>query len=67
MLQFSYIERGLFLETDSHGIKLNTSLLFKFIAETPKEKGKRKKQKSPESHEGTYFVAELFCFVKPRY
>ena len=67
MLQFSYIERGLFLETDSHGIKLNTSLLFKFIAETPKEKGKSKKQKSPESHEGTYFVAEPFCFVKPRY
>ena len=67
MLQFWCIERGLFLETDSLGIKLNTSLLFKFIVETPKEKGKRKKQKSPESDEGTHLVAEPFCFVKLRY
>lgn len=46
-------------------MKLNTSLLFKFIVETPKEKGKRKKQKSPEWDEGTHLVAEPFCFVKP--
>ena len=41
------------------------TLLFEFIVETPKEKGKRKKQKSPESDEGTHLVAEPFCFVKP--
>ena len=40
-------------------------MLFEFIVETPKEKGKRKKQKSPESDEGTHLVAEPFCFVKP--
>ena len=65
MLQFWYIERGLFFETELLCIKLNTSLLFEFIVETPKEKGKRKKQKSPESDEGTHLVAEPFCFVKP--
>ena len=65
MLRFWYIERGLFLETELLGIKLNTSLLFEFIVEAPKEKGKRKKQKSPESDEGTHLVAEPFCFVKP--
>ena len=65
MLQFWYIERGLFLETDSLGIKLNTSLHFKFTIETPKEKGKRKKQKSRELDEGTHLAAEPFCFVKP--
>ena len=43
----------------------NMTLLFEFIVETPKEKGKRKKQKSPESDEGTHLVAEPFCFVKP--
>ena len=46
-------------------MKLNTSLLFKLIVETPKEKGKRKKEKSPEWDEGTHLVAEPFCFVKP--
>ena len=61
MLQFWYIERGLFLETDS----LNTSLVFKFTIETPQEKGKRKKQKSRELDEGTHLAAEPFCFVKP--
>ena len=39
---------------------------FEFIVEAPKEKGKRKKQESPESDEGTHLVAEPpFCFVKP--
>ena len=65
MLQFSYIERGLLLETDLLGIELNSSLLLEFIVETPKEKGKRKKQKSSESDEGTHLVAEPFYFVKP--
>ena len=40
-------------------------MLFEFIVETPKQKGKRKKQKSSESDEGTHIVAEPFCFVKP--
>ena len=45
--------------------KIKYLLLFEFIVETPKGKGKRKKQKSPLSDEGTYLVAEPFCFVKP--
>ena len=40
-------------------------MLFEFIVETPKQKGKRKKQKSSESDEGTHIVAERFCFIEP--
>ena len=40
-------------------------MLFKFTIEAPKEKGKRKKQKSRELDEGPHLVAEPFCFVKP--
>ena len=41
----------------------NLSLLFVLVEETPKDKQKRKKQKSPELKEGTHRVAEpvLFC------
>lgn len=38
--------------------KIKYFIAFEFIVETPKEKGKRKKQKSSQSDEGTHLVAE---------
>ena len=40
-----------------------SSLLFVLVEETPKDKRKRKKQKSLELEEGTHLVAEPFCLL----
>ena len=40
-------------------------LLLVPVEETLKEKGKRKKQRSPELEEGTHLVAEPICLVTP--
>ena len=47
-------------------LEIDLSLLFVLVEETPKEKGKRKKQKSPELEEGTHLVSESFLFCKTK-
>ena len=44
-------------------LEIDLSLLFVLVEETPKVKGKRKKQKSLELEEGTHVVAEPFCLI----
>ena len=47
-------------------LEIDLSLLFVLVEETPKEKGKRKKQKSPVLEEGTHLVTESFLFCKTK-
>ena len=47
-------------------LEIDLSLLFVLVEETAKEKGERKKHKSPVLEEGTHLVTESFLFCKTK-